>query len=237
MTPNGIHVETGDSDGDRQNWNDCRIAVEGDNGASRADDVGFIARLIGRFISRQHIDADRVYVTGASNGGMMSLRLITEIGDRLAAAVVFIANQPQRTDCPEPRFAVPLMLLNGTDDPLIRWQGGPIRDKGPALMSTPDTLRYWLQVNHGSTQPGETLRLPDTNRRDDSHIERSIYPPLSGGQPLWFYKVVGGGHTMPSKRHRVPRIARWLVGNQNRDVEGAALAWDFLRRFRRQNPH
>jgi poly(3-hydroxybutyrate) depolymerase len=44
----------------------------------------------------------------------------------------------------------------------------------------------------------------------------------------------GGGHTLPSKRHPLPErlwIKR-LFGPACRDVEGAWLAWDFLKRYR-----
>ncbi len=234
LAPNGVNVKTGDTEGDRQNWNDCRVGVAGDNSASQADDVGFIEKLLE--LSRQQfgVDASRIYVAGASNGGMMSLRLLTELGDRFAAAAVFIANQPQQTDCAEPRYAAPLMLMNGTDDPLIKWQGGQIRGKGPVLLSTPQTLDYWLQVNHADKQHAVETALADINPDDDSRIFKTVYPAAENGQPLWFYRVQGGGHTMPSIKHRAPFIARWLVGNQNRDVEAAEEAWRFLRQFRRK---
>ncbi len=234
MAPNGVNVETGDAKGDRQNWNDCRVAVAGDNSASQADDAGFIARLLDWAQQQFGIDASRVYLTGASNGGMMSLRLLTGLGNRFAAAAVFIANQPQQTDCAEPRFAVPLMLMNGTDDPLIKWQGGQIRGKGPVLLSTPLTLDYWLRVNHADKQHAVETMLADNNTNDDSRIFKTVYPALEDGQPLWFYRVQGGGHTMPSIKHRVPFIARWLVGNQNRDIEAAREAWRFMQQFRRK---
>ncbi len=234
LVPNGVNVKTGDTEGKRQNWNDCRVAVAGNNSASQADDVGFIEKLLELSQQQFGVDASRVYVTGASNGGMMSLRLLTELGNRFAAAAVFIANQPQQTDCAEPLFAVPLMLMNGTDDPLIKWQGGQIRGKGPALLSTPHTLDYWLRVNHADKQHAVETALADSNPDDDSRIFKTVYPALDGGQPLWFYRVQGGGHTMPSIKHRVPFIARWLVGSQNRDVEAADEAWRFLQQFRRQ---
>ena len=234
LAPNGVNVKTGDTKGDRQNWNDCRLGEAGDNSASQADDVGFIAKLLELSQQQFGVDASRIYVTGASNGGMMSLRLLTEMGNRFAAAAVFIANQPQQTDCAEPRFATPLMLVNGTDDPLIKWKGGRIRGKGPALLSTPQTLDYWLRVNHADKQLAVETALADVNTDDNGRIFKTVYPAAENGQPLWFYRVQGGGHTMPSIKHRAPFIARWLVGNQNRDVEAADEAWRFMRQFRRQ---
>jgi len=147
LLPNGVNVKTGDTKGNKQNWNDCRIAIKGNNSASTADDVGFVDQLLDWSVTNFKINESRVYVTGASNGGMMSLRLITELSNRITAAAVFIAHQPVKTDCTKPTKPVPLLMMSATDDPLMLWQGGQIRGDGPMLMSALDTLEYWLKVN------------------------------------------------------------------------------------------
>jgi polyhydroxybutyrate depolymerase len=235
LTPNGVNVKDGDTKGDRQNWNDCRVAMKGDNSSSTADDVGFVSDLLSWAVTHYHINESRIYSTGASNGGMMTLRLVTELGDKLAAAAVFIANQPVKTDCRQPVTPIPMLMMSGTDDPLMLWKGGKIRDRGPVMMSAPETLDFWLKVNQADKNRVSTVQLPDIDPEDDSMIFKSVYPAKPGGQPLWFYKVVGGGHTMPSVKHKVPFLAHFLVGNQNRDLEGADEAWNFLRRFSRKN--
>jgi poly(3-hydroxybutyrate) depolymerase len=45
-----------------------------------------------------------------------------------------------------------------------------------------------------------------------------------------FYTVSGGGHTIPSIRHILNPAVKWIVGPQNRDIEGAGEAWNFLSR-------
>ena len=234
LTPNGINIRNGDTEGDRQNWNDCRVAVAADNSASTADDAGFVRALISWAKAQFDINESRVYTTGASNGGMMSLRLVTELGDKIAAAAVFIANQPVESDCSEPAYKVPLFMMSGTDDPLVLWGGGQIRDKGPVLMSAPATRDFWIKVNHADKAGVETELLPDVNSKDNSAIIRTIYPAHPGGQPLWFYEVRGGGHTMPSLKYDVPFLARVLVGHQNRDIEAADEAWKFLKQFTKE---
>jgi len=235
LVPNGVNVKTGDTEGDRQNWNDCRVAVEGDNSASSADDVGFVRDLISWMEAHYHVNKLRIYATGASNGGMMTLRLVTELAEQLAAAAVFIANQPVESDCKQATQPVPLFMMFGTKDPLMRWDGGQIRSQGPVMMSVPATLNYWLDVNRADRDRVVTELMPDVDNKDDSMIIKNIYPAKPGGQPLWFYQVLGGGHTMPSKKYKLPFVARVLVGQQNRDLEGADEAWNFLRNFSKQN--
>ncbi len=231
LVPNGINVKNGDTKGNHQNWNDCRVATKGNNSASKADDVGFVRKLLDWSHVHFNINPSRVYVTGASNGGLMSLRLITELSSRITAAAVFIANQPVETDCEPAKAAIPLLLMLSTKDPLMLWQGGQIRDEGPVMMSAQETLNYWLDVNHADRAKAVTEQLPDSNKKDDSLVIKTIYPAKTGGQPVWFYEMQGAGHTMPSIKYDVPFLARILVGKQNRDIEGTHEAWQFLRQF------
>ncbi|HHJ35707.1 MAG TPA: hypothetical protein ENJ87_08065 [Gammaproteobacteria bacterium] len=231
IAPNGINIKKGDPGGDRQNWNDCRIPIKDNGSASTADDVGFIDSLIDWSHQHYQTSLNRVYVSGASNGGMMTFRLLTELGSRFAAAAVFIANQPVQSDCSEAGYAVPLMIMNSTDDPLVLWQGGQIRKKGPHLLSSEGTLRYWLKVNRSNTTM-QLETLPDLNKADHSRIIKRMFPATAAGSAdLWFYEVTGAGHTMPSIKYDVPMLARWLVGNQNKDLEATHEAWNFMKKY------
>ncbi|MBW2514393.1 MAG: hypothetical protein JRE21_07465, partial [Deltaproteobacteria bacterium] len=125
LAPNGTNPDTGDTFGNRQHWNDVRNAPGVNN--PRVDDVGFIRALLQWAVRSYPVDPGRIYVTGASNGGMMTYRLLMEMPDQIAAGAAFIANLPvdgQRLRIPE--RAVPLLICNGTADPLVRWEGGEI---------------------------------------------------------------------------------------------------------------
>ncbi|HYQ70581.1 MAG TPA: PHB depolymerase family esterase, partial [Gammaproteobacteria bacterium] len=84
--PNGVDAQ----------WNDGRgrtFRRASDN--TRIDDTGYIAALIERMIRDHRGEASRIYVTGLSNGGMMTLRLGCEISEKLAAIAPVIANLPE----------------------------------------------------------------------------------------------------------------------------------------------
>ena len=63
--------------------------MAGSAGRSRrsggVDDVGFVAALIDELVRTRSIDGRRVFVTGISNGGMMTERLGCELADKVAA--------------------------------------------------------------------------------------------------------------------------------------------------------
>jgi Prolyl oligopeptidase family len=78
------------------------------------DDVGFIAALIDWAATERNIDRSRVCVTGISNGGTMTERLVIERPDLFAAAAAFVTNLPER-DIPFPSVGTPFFLLSGTN--------------------------------------------------------------------------------------------------------------------------
>lgn len=232
LVPNGTNPETGSATGDDQFWNDCRAPGSVSGPQSTADDVGFVMGLRGWAQSRFATDADRFYVTGVSNGGMMAYRLAIEQADRVAAIAAFIANLPVESECSEPATPIPVFMANGTDDPIIPFSGGNAHGRGPFL-SAPETRDQWVRAANADTLERTEVALPDRNSDDGSMVVCEDDPGDEDSAAVRFCRVEGGGHTMPSIEHGIPRLAERIVGTQNRDVEGARLAWRFLRRQRR----
>jgi polyhydroxybutyrate depolymerase len=224
IVPNGTNAETGETRGDRQNWNDCRRQSAS---LDEVDDVDFTRQLIDWATSTQGANPRRIYATGSSNGGMMSYRAAIELGDRLAGVVAFVANMPQDNECPAANHTVPVAIVNGTADPIMPWAGGVVSGGDTTVVSTTDTVNYWLSVNRLNQVRPTVSNLPNVDRTDRSLVILRRYS--SDHREVAYYEVVGGGHTMPSVQYEIPPLTqRRLVGNQNRDIEGSAIAWDFL---------
>jgi polyhydroxybutyrate depolymerase len=83
-------------DGLNRAWNDLR----GDDGrAGRSppkgtDDVAFLTALVAKFVRDRVADPKRIYVTGVSNGGHMTMTLACTHAGLFAAAASVIANSP-----------------------------------------------------------------------------------------------------------------------------------------------
>lgn len=206
-------------------WNDGRGAVVRGSVAT-ADDVGFFRALCDRLVARHGVDPRRIYVTGLSNGGMMTLRLGVEAGDRIAAIAPVIANLPESLARRRPARPLPVLIMNGTADPLVPWSGGHVGfggTRGGKVISTEATVEYWVRANRGGVRPRVSREhLPDLDRRDDSTVEVIRVQRLSAEVVL--YKVHGGGHNFPGSDARAPR----LVGPKNGDINGPAVIWAFL---------
>jgi polyhydroxybutyrate depolymerase len=231
VVPNGVNGHSGDAHGDRQNWNDLRGKAA--EVQSQADDVGFIRALLGRIGTEHDIDPRRIYVTGVSNGGMMTYRLLIEMPERFAAGAAFVAHLPRETDrLRPPARPVPLMMWSGTSDPVMKFDGGEITGGRGDMRSARDTVAWWLAANRADANGVRVELLPDADPDDGCRIEKSSYPALPGGAPVTFYRAEGGGHGMPSTAATTEGFLRKrLIGPTCKDAEGAELAWAFLRNF------
>ncbi|MCF6193388.1 MAG: hypothetical protein L3J46_03530, partial [Kangiellaceae bacterium] len=130
LVPNGTNPKTLKGSGSKQNWNDCRIPEKGRRYGVVADDVGFISELIDWSTKELLTDINQVFVTGASNSGMMSYRLAMELPEKIAAVAAFIANLPADSECKANNIPIPIMIFNGTKDPFMPWSGGELKGDG-----------------------------------------------------------------------------------------------------------
>ena len=233
LVPNATHAETGSATSDDQTWNDLRQGVSRE---STADDVSFLLGLLDWANGTHNVDRTRVYVTGASNGGMMTFRLLMEAPERFAAGAAFVSALPvDGSRLKRPSKPTPLLIANGTLDPLVLWNGGKIAGGRGETRSTAATVSWWLSANSASMEPTSTARLPDRAPDDNCVIEHRVYGAQPGGAPVETFTMIGGGHTIPSAKYVLPDnwFVRRFLGPVCRDAEGIELAWTFLSKHRR----
>ena len=82
---------------------------------NNVDDVGYVREVIQNLQTDFSIDEKRIYITGHSNGAIMSYRLACELSDQIAA-IAPVSAQGVFESCPLQR-TVPTMHFQGTADP------------------------------------------------------------------------------------------------------------------------
>jgi polyhydroxybutyrate depolymerase len=217
-------------------WNDGRKQTTSGK-VSTADDVGFIARLIEDIVAKDGADPAHVFVTGPSNGGMMSLRLACDRADLFAGIAPTIAAMPvaMREAC-KPARPVPVIMMAGTVDPLMTYDGSAAgrllqRPRDP-MSSIPETFAFWARIN-GCGLPAQEESLPDLDPSDGSTITLMTGVNCRFA-PVWLYRVNGGGHREPSlsrENEGQGPISR-MLGPRNHDIEAAEAIWSFLSKRR-----
>jgi len=231
VVPNGTNAQTGDTFGDQQAWNDCRLDALDVIG----DDVAFLEALVEWSLQSLGVDPQRVYFGGSSNGGSMTYRMAAEVPERVAAAAPFISNAAAVSECRLPLRPVPMMITLGTADPLMPFNGGEVSESRSFVRSAAQTVDIWLAANGlRGVEPVERA-LPDLEPADGSTITEQLFSTPENAAPLRLLNVLGGGHAMPSTTRLLPAAVEVVLGRQNHDIEGAAEAWAFMSQFRAEH--
>lgn len=214
-------------EGINHHWNDGRLPDR------IADDVGFISALLDKLQAEYRIDPTRVYVTGPSNGAMMTYRLAYEMTGRIAAAAPVIGSIPLGLkDRCRPSGPMPMLIINGDADPLVPYGGGEVRvgrQRLGRLISTDDTIQFWVAQN-GCTATPSVADLPDKDTSDGATVTRSMYTSPASDKEVILYRVRGGGHTWPGGPQYLPK---WIVGTVCRDFNASEIIWEFFQRHHR----
>jgi len=213
-------------------WNDCRA----DSSVNTStDDVKFLNTLVDTIAEQNPIDKNRVYVNGTSNGGHMAYRLAMETPNQYKAIAAVVAQMPENNKCVETGQPISVLIMNGTDDPILPYEGGPVgrravdqKDRG-LVKSTEDSISYWLN-NNGISSKAIERQLLNRNRRDQSTANVKHYRGGKNNTEVVLYEVVGGGHTEPSLTEHYALLYKIIVGNQNKDFEMAEEVWKFFAR-------
>lgn len=215
-------------EGVRSSWNDGRPGVTPAN-RQGVDDVAFTSALIDELIDKHGADPERIFLAGASNGGMMTQRLACDLAGKVAGVATVIGQLSvySKPSC-SPSRPVPMLLINGTADPVVPYNGGEIATQGPnsAVLSTQATIGFWRERN-GCRGPVVTRPLPD--KADDGTTTTVTTSPCKN--PVTLYTVKGGGHTWPGALTQTNPES--VVGLTSKDFSASEAIWTFFSRIGR----
>ena len=210
-------------------WNDCR---SDDISGSQGDDITFLKQLNAKLMAELNISSSKMYLTGGSNGALMTFFYAFQFPETIKAIAVGSGNLPEFPEsgiCTNgSTLPIPILLTHGTSDPAMPANGGCVANVGGncnrgKVISQPATLSYWLQRN-GLQNVIPTTSLFDLNTSDAGNVEKRIY---NGAKPLVYYILNNAGHQAPSKT--VFSNSSPAQGVQNRDIEFAEEVWNFFK--------
>lgn len=212
-----------------EHWNDAREDSISLSHYEEIDDVGFIEQVIDFAIDSFSIDPQRVFVAGFSEGGFMTFRLACELQQKINgfAAVAAALTLDQIVEC-TPDTAVSFMMINGTRDPVLPYEGGQIRmaeqDQG-SVLSTEETINYLLE-DYSCTDKSVTKDMPNTDTFDETRSEKIAYSNCKNGNKIILINVINGGHTWPGGRQFLNERS---VGKVSQDFDAGDVIWKFFK--------
>ncbi len=214
-------------DGFQTTWNDCRKGSPQPARVMNIDDESFVEAMIAKEAAAHNIDRKRVFSAGWSNGGQLGYRFAMERANLFAGVAAISASVPAPNNlaCTPSGAAMPMMIINGTADPINPFNGGDVRLGGANLgpvYSSQETGQYWAKLLGISAAP-DTKRLPHKLPPDPTYVDQFTWS--QGGQPrVVLYAVHGGGHVVPT---RSPQDWGGL-GRETRDLDAPVAIWDFF---------
>jgi polyhydroxybutyrate depolymerase len=152
----------------------------GEAAQENIDDVGFITTMVAEISAALPIDASRVYVTGISDGGIMSYALACNSG--IFAAIGPVA-ATQLDACPAPH-PTSVIHIHGTDDRLVPYNGGQGAStvNGPSI---PDVNAFWRKADQCGP-PNVTVKAPLTTSTAACADHRTVQLiTIEGGRHQW----------------------------------------------------
>jgi len=217
-------------DGVGKQWNDGRDVADFETFKERVDDVAFVSDLIDAIGKDHAVDPGRVFATGISNGGIFSHYLGARLSGRIAAIAPVAGGiaEPFRKSF-KPDRPVSVLILNGTEDPLVPYGGGSVGGTHGRTIGTAEAVRLWAAADRCAKQP-VVERLPDADPGDACLTERSRWIGGREGTEVVLYELRGGGHTWPGGPQYAPKA---LIGRVCRDLDATRTIWEFFREHSR----
>ncbi len=187
----------------------------------RRNDLKFLTHMVNQIDGRIGLNRARVFATGISRGGQASYFLACKRPGLIRAIAPVAMPLPGflKDDC-RGKGQMPILLINGTIDPIVPYGGGQIRlgrkSRGTVL-STAQTMALFARKNRCG--PG---------RHITSKGAVDMIRAKGCAAPTQLFRVNGGGHTWPGGGGGMKRI----VGPVNHDINAADEIWKFFQQVR-----
>jgi poly(3-hydroxybutyrate) depolymerase len=183
-----------------------------------ADDIGYLDSLIDKLINEHGADPERIYMTGGSNGGMMTFVYAAQRADRLAAIAPVVASM--FTFDKKPAVPLPILMINGGKDEEVPLEGGMSRNPlVKAAQDAPykplsDVVDFWVKVNQSQSNP---------EVRKEGSVTTTLYAATEAGAATESVVDSMGGHGWPGSRSR--REGSGPI----QSFSGANRVWEFFK--------
>jgi polyhydroxybutyrate depolymerase len=191
----------------------CGYAME-----HHVDDVGFISALIDTLIGSYPVDPKRVFVTGMSNGGMMSHQLGVALPNKIAAIAPVVG--ALFGDERRPAESVSALMFNGMRDEHVPVKGGP---PGGRFVGAWDGTPMRPALEQGAFwAAADGCRATPTSRDHGAYVVWQHDCP--NGRAVELYLMKESGHAWPggtagSAMGDAPSVA----------VDATDVIWRFFR--------
>ena len=210
-----VYAQGTDFGGGRRAWNTGHLLRRQ---VRDADDIAYLDALIDTLVRDHGADPARIFMTGGSNGGMMTYVYAVARAERLAGIAPVVASM--FTFEKSPAVPLPILIINGAKDNEVPLAGG--MSENPLVrnaQSTPykpvrEVVDFWVKANKSTPEGKSTTR---------GSVTTTTYPAQEGGAVTEFVVDSEGGHGWPGTRSRREENAPIA------SFKGAERVWEFFK--------
>jgi poly(3-hydroxybutyrate) depolymerase len=189
-----VYPEGTDFGGNRHAWNTGFLLRRQ---VRDADDIAYLDTLIDKLVRDHNADPARIYMTGGSNGGMMTFVYAVARPQRLAAVAPVVASM--FTFDQKPAVPLPILIINGAKDEEVPIEGGMSRNplvrgaQNAPYKPLNDVVQFWVEVNKSAQKA--TVQTNGT-------VSTTVHAATAEGATTEFVVDSVGGHGWPGSRSR-----------------------------------
>ena len=180
-------------------------------------DVEFLSALARSLQEELHLNPERTFVAGFSNGGYMSYTLMCQAGDVFKAAGVVsgLIDVNVLRNC-APDAPKPIIHIHGADDGMVPIAGEVDKNTGEVFFGAKEIVEYFANLNDSVTT--ETIRVND-------NANLTIYKPESGNAEVHYYRIENHDHVWPGGDTGDKEIT------DESGLDASKLIWEFFARL------
>src|ERR1022692_1370017 len=193
-----------------------------ENKPAPADDVEFLTQMLDQMATKFSVDPARIYAAGLSEGGLMAMKVGCAMADRIAAIAPVGAAMPKTMIC-LPSRPLPVVMINGTSDPVVPYGGGTEHNLQLPTISVEDSAKAWARINRCAEKPTQS-KLP-AHEKGGMETKVDTFDGCQQGAQVVSYSVKGGGNTWPGgEQYEVEK----QIGKTSQDLNANETLWSFL---------
>ena len=198
------------------------------------EQVDFLDAVIDQVFARERVDRERLFVTGASRGGLMTFVMAAKSKHAIHAAGTVITSQMAilARDYPIER-PIDFAMIAGTEDPLMPYAGGwgalgkpkTTGDPDGRVLPVEESIGLLLNANRLDGEPAVSS-LGNKDPDDGCTNEVRTWTDAKSRRCVMLVKVEGGGHVVPGGRQY---LSKSLIGPACKDFDHAEVMWNFFK--------
>lgn len=136
------------------------------------------------------------FLLGYSNGGFMTQRIAFFFPNSFIGYANIVSTISENLNREKPKQPVSVLFINGTEDPVVPYDGGMILGNKGLVLGAEATVKQWVHWNKCENRP-ETETINE--KEDGVKVFLFTYRNCKSQKIVKFIKLEGAGHGWPGK--------------------------------------